>query len=81
MRPRESAKQAVWALVFVSVAAGATLPSTHLSCRPAGPRHGGVGGEEGLSAGRSPHCPPYERRNLERCGGSGARVQRPLTHC
>lgn len=43
VRPRESAKQAVWALVFVSVAAGATLPPTHLPCRPAGPRHSGCG--------------------------------------
>lgn len=41
VRPRESAKQAVWALVFVSVAAGATLPPTHPPCRPAGPRHSG----------------------------------------
>lgn len=57
MRPRESAKQAVWALVFVSVAAGATLPSTHLSCRPAGPRHNGCGRRGGALSWQEPTLP------------------------
>lgn len=57
VRPRESAKQAVWALVFVSVAAGATLPSTHLSCRPAGPRHGGCGRRGGALSWQEPTLP------------------------